>query len=350
MHLGHTSEVTTVAISPDGKYIVSGSMDWYILRFFRCWGCKGIPGLYALPYLGWYFGPFDMKFTFLIMYFIIFNAIFYHSIQIKELFFKSLDSSYVDSDTERYDVSWISKDSDNKPTAGTSFASLIQVYIIFLYFADFAVPSLYMKYDQILNDYLTSRGLRISSTFVVIGPIIFTIFYLLFYVFHFAWIIMGVARIAGLAAILYLFIYSFGGILLYKNPEWTFLGTFEKVYEFIHEHSSDGLFSLCNPPTFLNKILNFPNYIFNILWRGGIGTIFIIFLLNSAGMYISAGRKKTIDMQVAIIFAVISLIFASPFIYNNWNKYKFMTSVIDYINNHDLVTETAREKVKVADT
>ena len=27
MHLGHADEVNTVAISPDGKYIVSGSRD-----------------------------------------------------------------------------------------------------------------------------------------------------------------------------------------------------------------------------------------------------------------------------------------------------------------------------------
>ena len=49
MHLGHTRDVTTVAISPDGKYIVSGSLD----NSIKVWEIKTLEGKPCfLPWLG----------------------------------------------------------------------------------------------------------------------------------------------------------------------------------------------------------------------------------------------------------------------------------------------------------
>ena len=52
MHLGHTSWVSTVAISPDGKYIVSGSEDkaikvWELSSGREMQTLEGKPCMYA---------------------------------------------------------------------------------------------------------------------------------------------------------------------------------------------------------------------------------------------------------------------------------------------------------------
>jgi hypothetical protein len=180
----------------------------------------------------------------------------------------------------------------------------------------------------------------------IFGLILSTIFFLLFCLLHIGFIIYVGAPVGVLLILGYLFYNSYLAIFLYKGDK----GFFETIVEidtYIHEHSSDGLFTACYPPTMWNKFMNFSNYVFNKLFRGGMPMVFLFYFVYCTLMYANHINSGMINAGVAMGLAGICGGFSLVLLLSVWNKCDFLTSIINYYLNRDLFSSVIPKPLDV---
>jgi len=340
------------------KYSIQfiGSVEWYIVHAFRWIGCEEEtipfvgPGLRSIPYLGSIFEMLSVKYAFVFIYATIFYFTLYNSITLKELFWTSIDTAYVNKDIERYDVCWIKPDKSGKPApnSGQTMTKMVVAYVVFLYFMDFTIPTTGEKMKEIFKNYkeTVTDVIPPSNILTTILWVFANMFYVLFYLVHFMVVIFIDVPLGIIGSLAYLTFCSYGSMILYSKG---FMSEFNKIQEYIDEHSPDGLFTPCYPPTLWNKIFNFPNYVFNILYRGKCTTAFLIYFLYATLLYGKKASDKTMDKTVAIIMAVtcglafIVLLMVSGL----WNKYDIINSIVNYYYNYNLFSTMTPKPIDV---
>ena len=268
------------------SFKVVGKTEYYVTRPFYWLYC--------------YFGIRE-DYCFYILYAAIFLFTLNFSTSLKEFIFYTIDSNYVDKDTEKYKVPYYT----NNMEGVQSLSGLVMAYVIIMYFGSFGRMS--QEQQEKLKFDIMSRNLLALVSGVM----------------RFVWILMINAPLGGFLAAIYLLVYSYGALFLYEGSD--VLANIEKVDNSKTPHVPDP--PMCDDDNAISTLLRLPDYMFrNLVLRGGVKFVFLLYFIFAMFSYIGEGASGKIrwtfcSHMVFICFIMIFCIFINMPELDIWNKF-----------------------------
>jgi len=272
------------------SFKVVGKTEYYVTRPFYWLYC--------------YFGIRE-DYCFYILYATIFAFALNFSTTLKEFIFYTIDSSYVDKDTEKYKVPYYT----NNMEGVQMLSGLVMAYVVIMYFGSFGRMSAEQQ-EKLKFDIMSRNLLALVSG-----------------VMRFVWILMINAPLGGLLAAIYLLVYSYGALFLYEGSN--ILANIELVEKSKLPHIPEP--PMCDDDNVINTLIGLPDYIFrNLVLRGGVKFVFLLYFIFALFSYGGEGLADKISWTFCthMVFICLTMIFCilinMPEL-DIWNKFIMKT-------------------------